>query len=295
MTGAVPRNLPNRPSLLRFVLLALLAPAVLTAAIIWIQSETARGESLRQEARASFDRRFAAIELLAELNGAESSQRGYVITGDPDFLARYTASRDGTMRRIAQLSARFTDSPDQLRRMATMRETARAKFVEMDRVIALRDTSGDDAAIAAVRSGLGKRLMLRIQGVADQVISSEVATGELRVAAFRQRSLGTIRAIWLLIGIGSAALFVALVYIWRRRSAQYRSDLAAFEAAERNETILNSTVDALLILNPSGTIETLNSAATRMLGYRANELLRRDVGVIADVAPGAGSFAERSG
>jgi PAS domain S-box-containing protein len=83
--------------------------------------------------------------------------------------------------------------------------------------------------------------------------------------------------------------------LWRRRTEQYRSDLAGFDAAERNQTILDSTIDALLILNPSGTIETLNAAAMATLGYRSDELLRRDIGMISDIAPGAGSFAERIG
>jgi PAS domain S-box-containing protein len=295
MSRSGARRAPRPPSGLRFLTIALLVPAVLILAIFWIQNETVRGEGTRQEARASYARRFAAIELLAELNDAETNQRGYVITGDPEFRNRYHKTRDDVLRRIDSLAAGYRDGDGQAVRMAKLRGAAQAKFAEMEDVVRLRDTAGEIAASNRVRAGLGKRLMDQVRTLTNNLIQAEIKTGELRVAAYRERTVSTSRSMWLLLAGGSIALALALFLLWRQRREHYVSALQAFDTAERNQTILDSTVDAILILNPSGTIETMNLAATRMLGYRPEDLVRRDIGVLADIAPGTGSFHERIG
>jgi PAS domain S-box-containing protein len=199
------------------------------------------------------------------------------------------------MKRAELLATQFPEAPDQARRMAALSAPTRAKFAEMDAVIRLRHRGGVELASDRVRDGEGKRLMARIRAIADDLIRAEVRTGEARATAFRARQARAMRSVWAFVGFATLGLVGALVYIWRRRAAQYRSDLAAYESAERNHAILNGTIDALLILNPSGTIETLNMAATRMLGYAPDDLLRRDVSVVSDMAPGEGSFADRIG
>ena len=106
----------------------------------------------------------------------------------------------------------------------------------------------------------------------------------------RTRDLG-----WLLGGGSSLLLLGTVITVVRLRRARHAATVEAFKAAERNRTILDSTIDSILILNPSGTIETMNAAATAMLGYAANELGRRDVSVLLDIAPGDGSFHKRIG
>ena len=58
--------------------------------------------------------------------------------------------------------------------------------------------------------------------------------------------------------------------------------------------ILDSTLDAIITLNPSGSIESVNRAAEAMFGYGFADLERRDVGVLMDLAPKTeGGFVDR--
>ena len=47
--------------------------------------------------------------------------------------------------------------------------------------------------------------------------------------------------------------------------------------------IFDSAIDAILTLNPSGSIETMNTAASRMFGWSGPELVRRDISVLLDL------------
>ena len=67
-------------------------------------------------------------------------------------------------------------------------------------------------------------------------------------------------------------------------------------AAARHRATLDSAFDAIVTLNPSGSIETLNPAAERMFGWDAGEIGRRDISVLIDLAEnGEGSFLYRLG
>ena len=52
-------------------------------------------------------------EALAAVTDAESSQRGYIITGDPSFLAHYEASRPRVTATLSRLTELAADNQDQ--------------------------------------------------------------------------------------------------------------------------------------------------------------------------------------
>jgi len=55
---------------------------------------------------------------------------------------------------------------------------------------------------------------------------------------------------------------------------------AAERAALENEALLDATVDAVVIINHRGHIETFNRSAERLFGYRAEEVLGRNVNIL---------------
>ncbi|MGH9522767.1 MAG: CHASE3 domain-containing protein, partial [Terriglobales bacterium] len=97
--------------------------------------------------------------LLLYIRAAEADSRGYVITGDPDYLAAYQQSRrqePAIFDKVARLTA---DNPDQQRRLIHARATIDAKFNILDKNIETRRRGDVAAAIRFVSSGEGKRLM----------------------------------------------------------------------------------------------------------------------------------------
>jgi PAS domain S-box-containing protein len=56
-----------------------------------------------------------------------------------------------------------------------------------------------------------------------------------------------------------------------------RAEQVGREQSARIHSIVNSVVDAIITINPDGTVESLNSAAERIFGYAANEVLGQNV------------------
>src|SRR5574341_386225 len=84
-------------------------------------------------------------ETLGLLTDAETSQRGYVITGDEVFLEPYTAALDpqtGIRAHLAELRELTNDNPDQQERLDRLEELIEAKLQFMQENIDLYDTAG---------------------------------------------------------------------------------------------------------------------------------------------------------
>jgi PAS domain S-box-containing protein len=291
MNGAA----PEPPSASPFVLAALVVPMVLAALLFWLGGEYGRWNGLREDADQSFQRRVLLIDILSQMRAAESSQRGYVITNDPEFRARYGEWHGEIQRAFASADALYRDAPSHRAGFDNLRRIAQAKVAEMDEVLQIYASRGPETARQRVADGEGKRLMSRLQQQLNRVIRAEQRIGETRVVAYRSRTETLQRVMWILVALSSLSLAIALIGLWRQRVSQYLIELRGFEAARRNETILDSTIDPIIIVNPSGSIETINQAATRMLGYEATSLARRDFDLISDIAPGIGSFLDRIG
>ncbi|WP_420146133.1 ATP-binding protein [Sphingobium sp.] len=286
---------PRPPRPLPFLLLALTVPLILAGLLFWLGGEYDRWNGLRMDAEQSAERRVLLSGILSQMRAAESAQRGFVITHDPEFTARYDEWRARITASFVTADRLYQGTSVPGTNFARLRDTAEAKIAEMDGVIRLYAAAGPVAASRRVADGEGKRLMTRLQQQLDDIIADEQSVGDARLSAYRARTDTLQRVMWILVALSSLSLALALLGLWRQRVAQYHGELNAFDAAQRNETILDSTIDPIIIVNPSGSIETINKAASRMLGYDPADLSRRDFDVISDIAPGVGSFLDRIG
>ncbi|MBB3348593.1 ATP-binding protein [Sphingomonas sp. BK069] len=276
---------PRPPSRRRFLLVAVLAPLLVAALIAWTDSEYARSLRLQSAAARSFDRERAQVMLLSAMKDAETAQRGYLLTGNAAFLGPYAPAR----RFVTRLRAvEGVADPE----VAALIDT---KFAELDRTLALSRAGRREAARAAVADGEGRRVMDRLRAaLARAGVSERALTAERRAAFARQRS--ELRLLLLATGaMLTLALALTLRSLWRSRREAYDAALDAYEKGERNAAILRGTSDALLILNPSCTIEMINDAAGALLGYTPEELERRDVATVLRIAEGSGGFHGRIG
>ncbi len=268
---------PQRPNALRFGLVALLVPVLLGLMVIGLDHEYSASETLRHEANESFDRKLVASTLIPLIADAETGQRGFVITGEDRFLKNYASAREAVFVGFASLERDLAEDPEQRARLRRMGALAIRKFAEMDRVLAERRTGGFTRAATLVARGNGDRLMQEMRGVSADIVRSAGVSRDRSVMAFRQATAANLRSIWLGIALIALIAFAAASAFWAQSRARYAARRDAFESAERNRTILDSTIDAMAIVNPAGRIETINRAASTLLGYAPGELVGRHV------------------
>ena len=289
------QSLPLRaPSFARFLAVGIALPIVLLGALWWMRLETLEYENLRLEVAESHERQMVQTTLLSRLKDAETAQRGYMITRDPAFLDPYEPAR----REIATLLDRMKASrhPDlPVAYLNRVEALTTAKLADLDRTIAVVRAGRQRAGQAIVATGRGRRIMTALrETIGSQLDQERRLLAEQRVAFVESRRDFEV-LVAVVVVLLSGALLVFLVFLWQLRNDRHAALAAAFEASERKTAILNATVDAILILNPDGTIAVVNAAATRMLGYASDDLEDRDIATIVELTPGAGSFHEQVG
>ena len=294
VTGAPPAE-PKRPWTAGYAIAALLVALALAGLAMWISAGRSGAENARTLVSASYARRIATTELLTRLEAAESAQRGYVITRNPAFLAPYAPARVELLRRLSRLEHSYLGNPDQTTRLLSFKAVISTKFDEMTDVIQRLNHGDPSGASNRVADSQGRLLMQQAYAIASEMIATEDRTLAADLASAHRQSAHTDRILWLLVALVAATLLLAIGLSFRARLTRYATETQAHEALLRLRAVFASTSEAMLILNPSGTVEDVNAAATRLLGYETAALERKDVSTIVDIADGEGSFEQRVG
>lgn len=244
---------------------------------------------LRQQVVDSYDARAALQGVLARHQDIELGQRGFVITGDPQFLAPYR-SAESRIDANFELFETLAGGEGQDRLIAELRATSTQKRRFVERTIRLVEGGRRGEAIALIADGEGKRSMDRLRLLISEISEAERETlaGRTAVAdgaraALRRQTFALQAGLILL-------LMISAVLIARSQWARNRAHRRARDLATRQEAIFDSAKDGMIVLNPSGSVESLNPAAAAMFGISPDALLRRDVGALFEVAPDRGQI-----
>jgi PAS domain S-box-containing protein len=241
----------------------------------------------------SFRTREQVQRVFSLMQDAETGQRGYVITGQADFLEPYSRAVTQIDLELVRLEVLAAEIPDQRPALLELRRHTHQKLREMGTVITIRDREGAAAAFARVAEGRGKTQMDVIRTLIEQLrtASDEHLHRQQEIADRRAAQTYLVAAFGLLL-LGASIIVAALLVVSQFRLRQRLSEEREQETI-RHRAIFENSMDALVILNPSGSIEQVNPAADRMFGYAPGELERRDASVIAEIAPGEGVFLRR--
>jgi PAS domain S-box-containing protein len=284
-----------RPSWYQIGFFALFGPVVLAGAALWLGTEMKRGVVLRQQISTSLETQRQLAELFSLLKDAETGQRGYLISGDRTFLEPYEKATARLDRQVARVDQLTPDVGPDARDLEHLKSLIRDKFAEMDAVIRVRESAGLLPAAERLKLGRGKQLMDQIRIVITGIERRDDRQLQAVQQAEAQRVKKTRRALWTI--ITAFAIVAGVLGFLIGRGMRLRNLLALENEglSARRKVVFDSVSDAIVIINPSGTIEKVNQSAERMFGWRDEHLWNRDISTLADIAPGEGSFLERLG
>jgi PAS domain S-box-containing protein len=218
-------------------------------------------------------------ELLSSYKDAETGQRGFLLTDDEDYLAPYNRAIGVVPGELADLDHRAADGllarsdVDELRRLGDQ------KLAELHQTIELRrGPGGSSAALAVVKSNVGKETMDSIRDLVHRMVmqkeqdadgfwnSSQTAT-YIRSGAF-----------------AGTALINLLFLIWaynRIRGEISRRQVAAENLARQQQltaVTLASIGDGVIVTDAAGKITFINHVALQLTGWSADDALGQPCG-----------------
>jgi two-component sensor histidine kinase len=199
-----------------------LALIVMVGTTIWLVE---RGDSLFGQWAQQRTIRVIAVDLRDHVRTAESSQRGFVLTGNPIYLAPYDTAKTRARQELAELARQLpADAPNRAM-LPRLAEAMAEKIAEMDDSIALMTAGRQADAMALVQRNRGKTLMDEINVflygailIADEAIALNIAE--------QQRNASMLR--WI---SASAAVIIVLV-VWVVAFTVYRNGQALKQARD---------------------------------------------------------------
>lgn len=125
------------------------------------------------ERRSSIQLDVARIE--TDLVNAETGQRGYVLTGQPEYLEPYHAGIRYAGRRMEVLRELAAYDPDLVQRLDALDAAVQSKFAEMRTVIRLMESRGQLVAQQSIAAGQGKAIMDDVRQIVEAIYRSVAA------------------------------------------------------------------------------------------------------------------------
>lgn len=217
-------------------------------------------------------------DTMSSIRDAESGQRGFLLTGDPQYLDTYNAAVGALPAELSKLRASVANEPALRTRVDTLSSLIAEKLGELKETVGLRQTAGFKAALDVVRSNRGKNAMDDIRKIGADT-RDEVYNILLRGIRERQQQATRTRVTATL---GAAVLFVFLLLatfqIGRATAERDRliGDLAAANertTASRDllHTTLTSIAEAVVTTDQSGRVTFLNGVAEGLTGWTQAE------------------------
>ena len=240
-----------------------------------------------------------AEDLLSALTGAETGTRGFLLTGDAVFLQPYETQHkqiSGQLKALRNITALETTKVH----LDALIPLVAAKLAGMSRIIELRQDNQIGAAIAAVSSGEGRKLMDAIRVEIADSIQLEEGLLARRDAGFENSMRNLFVAI-------TTASFLALIYALTFAYMMRRYNVRTIKSAVHLETLrlldvqealnkelhetnlkllvseaslsvtLNSISDAVIATDAEARITFLNPSAEELTGWNRADASGRAV------------------
>lgn len=212
---------------------------------------------------------------LSAITDAETGQRGYIITGDEEYLKPYTAALPTINQHIERLRELTITDAEQPRRLGELERQIADRLKLMSEVIELRRTGGFAAAERAVSSGRGRRMMDNIRNTVAEMSARENALLDSR----RIESNASARNTTITLAIFGALLlgFLPAGYLIIKRDIKKRrqAEEALRESEERSKYLIEHANELIYRTDDRGHLMFVNPTCVEILGFSEEELVGR--------------------
>jgi two-component sensor histidine kinase/CHASE3 domain sensor protein len=179
------------------------------------------------------DLRISASELRDALRTAETSQRGYLLSGNEIYLAPYDSAKTLVLTHLERLTRKLEGQTGRMPMLARLTTVLGDKITEMNQTIGMKKDRKDTEALALFRTNRGKALMdeanVFLYGIilsADERLT--IGVGEQRANATMLRWVSLIGAVLILLVVGGVVITIVR---YARETSRTRDEVQLLNAS----------------------------------------------------------------
>ena len=226
------------------------------AALDWVEHSQSVGMTLER--------------VLSGVRNEESVTRGFVLTGDPSFLAEHDSQRHALEGELRNLRGLVAGNEAQRARAGELERLIGAKLDFLSDLIVVRVREGAHPAEARIAER-GKILMDRVTDAVARMAADEAGLLEQRRAQAAATQRETVAAI-----VGLALAMLVLLggsFVTMQRDANELRQAAAevAESEERYRILVDNVSDLVALHGPDGELLYVSPSLETLLGYPQGE------------------------
>jgi len=257
------------------LLLPVLALGFVAVILVWQVRSAQNTVATIQASDESIAAATRAQELVVD---EETGLRGYQITSDPQFLSPFTSSETPfaeTMKLLRRNLVAQREGPRMVDAIVAAQKTWRISYAEP--LIAEIAAGGDTRDVE--RNIRGKQFMDALRKSIDDVLDRESTVRAQETERWTMQVHATIEV--LIVLALATGIFISVFTVSRlhRVSDAYQGTLndlrlhsqATFESEERLRTTLTSIGDGVIVCDPDGRVELLNTVAQELTGWSQDD------------------------
>ncbi len=212
------------------------------------------------------------VTLLSTLKDAETGQRGYLLTGDAEYLQPYDSAISAIDTEFKDTQSLTRDNATQQQRLREIQPLIDRKMAELRQTIELRRAGKIEAALQVVRQNEGKATMDRLRDLVGEMQATEHKLLSQRVQADTTAVQNTE------LSVVTACLFALAVLIWslklinREILEQRQIDALLRESEAKLRSLAESNVIGIVYADVEGNIRHANDEFLRIVGYEQSDL-----------------------
>jgi len=261
--------------LVQTLLLPVVALGFVAVILVWQVRSAQRTVATIQVSDQSIAAATRAEEFVVD---EETGLRGYQITSDPQFLTPFSTSEPpfaDTMKLLRNNLVAQGEGPALVDAIVAAQKTWRVSYAEP--LIAEIAAGGDTRDVD--RNIRGKQLMDALRKSLDDVLDREATLRAQEAERWQMQVHATVEILVVLALATGIFISVFTVSRLHRVSDAYQGTLndlrlhsqATFESEERLRTTLTSIGDGVIVCDPDGRIELLNTVAQELTGWSQDD------------------------
>jgi CHASE3 domain sensor protein len=216
-------TVPGKRLLGKLGFLALGFAAVFNLGALWVSETSYNRIRATSSAVVETDQVLAGIERIRlHLLGAESAQRGFLVTGDAGSLGPYESAVGSLEADIAGLQEQVTDNPVHMSLLSTLQRDTKALLAKLGRDIELRQSAGFDIAREAAMTQSGRILMDTLRLTIDGMAQEEQRVRSASLRALRTDQVAIRLGVFAIALLNLVLVTFGVAFLWREIARQGR-------------------------------------------------------------------------